>query len=491
MHGVNSVTIRRRLYISNILMVVLPALICMLVVFIISSILMGALGITRDSFKSGTIDFLHSTQRAAAEWTDDATAAQIELSLAGVAASFPKGGSALSVYRGSQALYQLGAPSDSSIDVALLAQGGDHLYTVDSAIVIVASEGVYTLVGVRENHTVKRLFEGASHWQMFIIVLLILGGMVAVIILVNLLLTRMIFHHIMQPLTTLVDGVHQIADGNLSYRIYYEGKDEFAAIIDDFNDMAIHLQVMVSARQKDDESRRELIAGISHDLRTPLTSILGYVEGLEQGVAATPAMQARYLSIIHEQADILSYTINQLFLLTKLDTDSFPMHMERVDLAAELHAYVQGVSDAYAQRGLTVRMQPAQAPLWVQVDRVQLRNVLTNIMENSAKYSTATGGHMHITCARDGRSAAITLTDDGPGVPEASLDRLFSVFYRGDASRHNRKDGSGLGLTISARILQRLGGGIDAANASPHGLTIRITLPLAKEDGNHAKNTDR
>lgn len=485
-------TIRRRLYISNILMIVLPVLICMLVVCIISGILMNALGIARGSFRSGSIDFLQSTQHVAAEWADDATADQIELSLAGVRNTFPKNGAALSIYRGSQAMYALGTSSDSSIDIGLLAQGGDHAYLVDSTVVIVENEGAYTLVGVRENHTVKRLFESVSEWHMFFLFLLALGGMAAIILLVNLLLTRMIFKHIMQPLTTLVDGVHQIADGNLSYRIYYEGKDEFVSVIDDFNDMAIHLQAMVNARQKDDESRRELIAGISHDLRTPLTSILGYVEGLEEGVAATPAMQSRYLAIIHEQANILSYTLNQLFLLTKLDTDSFPMHMERVDLAAELDTYVQGISETYAGKGLSIHMQqPLLPPLWVQIDRVQLHNVLTNIVENSVKYSTATGGHMEITCARDGQNATATLTDDGPGVAEASLEKLFSVFYRGDASRQNRKDGSGLGLTVSARIIQRLGGTIDASNASPHGLSIRITLPLAKEESSHANNIDR
>lgn len=109
------------------------------------------------------------------------------------------------------------------------------------------------------------------------------------------------------PLDALVHGVRQIRDGNLEYRIEYDGKDEFAQVVDDFNEMAQRLQDMVNARQKDDENRRALIAGISHDLRTPLTSIKGYVEGLEKGVANSPQMRREYLDTIRQKTDDLEH----------------------------------------------------------------------------------------------------------------------------------------------------------------------------------------
>lgn len=484
-------TIRRRLYLSNILMIVLPAMICLLAVSVVSGILMNAFGITHGSYSHGVeVDFFQDTLYHAGSWAEDSSAADVAQSLAGVIEDFPQNGASLSVYRGSQLLFTHGTPIDPLISLDALVQGGDQTFTANGAVILVENIGVYTIIGVQENPMLKAMYAPAFKWQLLVLAIVALGGMVSIILLVNGLLTRMIFRHIMQPLTTLSDGVRQIAGGNLAYRIDYEGSDEFSPVMSDFNDMAAHLQEMVAARQKDDESRRELIAGISHDLRTPLTSIIGYVEGLEKGVAGTPAMQARYLATIHEQADILSHTINQLFLFTKLDTDSFPMRLERIDLAAELAAFIGLVADGYADRGLRIRLaERPGAAVFVFADRLQLRNVLTNILENSAKYGNRQDNRMEITCEAAGRSAVITLTDNGPGVAEASLEKLFTVFYRSDASRHNIKDGSGLGLAISARIVRRLGGAITAANAAPQGLSIRITLPRAEEE-QHAEDTD-
>ncbi|MDL2318330.1 HAMP domain-containing histidine kinase, partial [Eubacteriales bacterium OttesenSCG-928-A19] len=358
-------TIRRRLYISNILMIVLPPVICLIVVGIISSLLTGALGgLKRDSYNLET-DILPGVRLAAEGWSAETSAATIEQSLSAATEGLPESGIALRVYRDGQAIVSLGRVTDASIPADALVQAGDHTYIVDSVIVMVETIGEYTLVSIQENVMVKHIVDRAHRWRLFLLMLAAMAGMVAVILLVNSLLTRMIFHHIMPPLDTLTDGVHQIAEGNLSYRIHYEGRDEFTPVIDDFNDMARHLQAMVTSRQKDDESRRELIAGISHDLRTPLTSIIGYVEGLEKGVAITPDMQARYLSIIHDQADILSHTINQLFLFTKLDTDSFPMHMERIDIVDELRTYVGLVSDAYAGKMLTISLAVPPGSLYV------------------------------------------------------------------------------------------------------------------------------
>lgn len=473
-------------------MIVLPAVISLVAIGSISYVVMQAFGITPGShLHSGDIDFFQDTLSLADTWADDLSALEIERALEDVLEDFPKKGASLYIYRDGEVLLSRSASEGQAAAAsALLAQSGEYAYIMDGTLVMKEDAGAYTLIGVQKNYLARQLYDSSLRFRMLTVAAVILCGVVAVILTVNSLLTRMISRHIMVPLSTLADGVRQIADGNLGYRINYASADEFAPVMDDFNDMAAHLQAMVAARQRDDESRRELIAGISHDLRTPLTSIIGYVEGLEKGIAATPAMQSRYLSIIHEQADILSHTINQLFLFTKLDTDRFPMHMERIDLMAELRTYAELVSDAYAARGLGIDLSPQEGPVWVRADRVQLRNVLTNVLENSVKYGKKGGGRMDIRCEATAQDAIITLTDDGPGVPDAALKRLFSVFYRSDASRQHRKDGSGLGLAISARIIGRLGGTIAAANASPSGLSIRITLPTLKEDEPRAKDTD-
>lgn len=122
-----------------------------------------------------------------------------------------------------------------------------------------------------------------------------------IIFLTNRFLTRFVFRRISEPLKTLSEGVHQIRDGNLSHRIAYSEKDEFLPICEDFNEMAERLRTSVEQLQKEEESRKELLAGISHDIRSPLTSIRAYVEGLLDGVAVTPEKQRAYLCVIQKK----------------------------------------------------------------------------------------------------------------------------------------------------------------------------------------------
>jgi hypothetical protein len=171
-----------------------------------------------------------------------------------------------------------------------------------------------------------------------------------------------------------------------NYRIAYAARDEFAGVCADFNEMAGRFLDMVNARQKDDENRRELIAGISHDLRTPLTSIKAYIEGLEAGVAATPESRARYINTIKSKAGDLEHIIAQLFLFSKLDIGSFPFRMETFDIGLALSEFVKTAGEEYRQKGLCLDLAENTRGIRVTADRVQLGNVFANILENSVKY---------------------------------------------------------------------------------------------------------
>lgn len=296
----------------------------------------------------------------------------------------------------------------------------------------------------------------------------------------NRLLTRFVFVKITTPLDALSYGVRQIRDGNLSYRMEYDGKDEFSAICADFNDMAERLSDLVAERQRDETSRKELIAGISHDLRTPLTSIKAYVEGLEKGVAATPQAQRKYLDTIKIKTAELERIINQLFLFSKLDIGAFPFVSETVNLVQALETLVGQISGEYAEKGLSVSLVAETEALRVSMDIQQFRNAIMNIAHNSLKYKVKRRGRLDISCRRCGDAAVVELTDDGGGVPEESLPKLFTIFYRGDMAR-GADEGSGLGLAIAAKIFERMGGGIRAENAADGGLKVILTLPIAKE----------
>ena len=364
--------------------------------------------------------------------------------------------------------------------------GGSYVVS-EGAVAVVTEAGSFRLVlvdlGQRLIELDHQLVIGADNpVKMFRYGLLAIGMFVLVILLTNVALTRRMYKSIMVPLAILVDGVHQIRDGNLAYRITYTGRDEFAGIADDFNEMAGYLHKLVTARLQDNENRKELVAGISHDLRTPLTAIKAYVEGLETGVAATPETQRKYLRIIKSKTADMEHIVSQLFLFSKLDVGDFPLALEKVPLGPMMARFVEGVREDYREKGLHLVMQDTQAQSGqVLLDAVQFRSVLINVLENSLRYGKAQGGEMQIDLKTRGQTAEITLTDNGPGVPSGALDRLFEVFYRADSSRVEPGKSSGLGLAISAKIIEQFGGAIKAENAPAGGLSVIIILPLAKE----------
>ncbi|MDR3311720.1 MAG: HAMP domain-containing histidine kinase [Spirochaetaceae bacterium] len=330
----------------------------------------------------------------------------------------------------------------------------------------------------------QRWLDKAPFVRMLFIGMLVL--LAAVIYAASRFLTHHIVKDIAASLDTLTAGVRQIHDSNLSYRIDYQVEDEFRPICEAFNGMAQKLEESAAQQKKDEANRRELIAGISHDLRTPLTSIKGYLEGIETGVASTLDMQKKYFATIKNKTADLEHIIEQLFLFSKLDMDEFPLTLHRIDIGRAVTDMIQEAETEYAPRGLTVRLAEVQSGLSAAADVLWLRNVIVNILENSAKYKTRPQGTMTVACAAGedaalGACAILRLADDGPGVSPEALGKLFDVFYRADPARS--KKGSGLGLAIGARIIRRMGGRIHAELPAAGGLAIVVSLPLLQGEG--------
>ncbi|MCD7905593.1 MAG: HAMP domain-containing histidine kinase [Clostridiales bacterium] len=282
---------------------------------------------------------------------------------------------------------------------------------------------------------------------------------------------------IKEPLNKLYNGVHKISEGNLDYRIEYKGKDEFKQICDDFNEMAEHLKASVDRSRKEYDSRKEIIAGISHDLRTPLTSIKAYIEGLLEGVASTPEMQKKYMETILVKADDIDKMVDKLFLFSKLDLGDYPFYPEEINVKYEIEKFINQNKREYDLRGMNIEAEDIPEELRVYTDPVQLGNALTNIVENSLKYKNGERVNVKIYCKDGEKYTDIIIDDDGPGVAEEETGKLFDVFYRGDPSRSNPNKGSGLGLAITAKISEGQGGFVRAENIKPKGLRIIMTIP--------------
>lgn len=473
-------TIKHNLFISNILMLVIPVLLSILVVGVTLLIATGVSGVQGNRSFSDEEFFNQAVDQAstmAGEWPQNSDLVQMKADVKNFNEQY--GGSvSLSLYQGSKLLYPVLPLMDSPILDAALSQEGTHLLIMDNIAVYRENAGAYSIV-LTDANFVRFSRESLGNYRnyLFNFGLLMLILIIGIILLTNRFLTQRVFRSIITPLDTLVYGVHQIRDGQLDYRIDYAGKDEFSSVCSDFNEMAQRLLEFVNARQKDEANRRELIVGISHDLRTPLTSIKAYLEGIEKGVASTPIAQKRYLDTIKDKTDDLEHIVNQLFLFSKLDIGEFPFFLEKVDIDSELTKIIADVSDEYEKKGLIVTLTQRVQKTYVEVDIVQLRNAVINILENSVKYKDKKQCEMKITCSADDSTVTVTLMDNGPGVPHEAVEKLFDVFYRGDPSRSNPSKGSGLGLAITAKILERLGGAIRAENVPEGGLAVVITLP--------------
>ncbi|WP_303871749.1 cell wall metabolism sensor histidine kinase WalK [Acetobacterium wieringae] len=487
-------TIKQRLFFSNILMLVIPVFLGVLVV---SGIVLIFLGVTGYDFNRILFDdeyFKHAVEQTSNYGEELTTNGDLELikkEVKNFNQRYKDFGLSLSVFVGKEEIYPLTASNKNQFIDIVLSQDERHLFVMDNTAVYRENAGEYSIVLVDNNY----LRYTGDNYENYRDVLIGLGLLmfllfIVIIILTNRFLIEFVFNHITGPLDILVYGVHQIRDGQLDYRIEYTGEDEFSAICSDFNEMAQRLLDSVNGKQKDEANRKELIAGISHDLRTPLTSIKAYVEGIEKGVASTPVIQKRYLNIIKEKTNDLEHIVNQLFMFSKLDIGEFPFYLECVELSREVTVIVNSVLEEYKRKSLSIKFKNNTKKSTVLIDRIQLRNAIINILENSVKYKNKELAKLEIICWEAGDEVLLSFSDDGPGVPCEALEHLFDVFYRVDPSRCNPSKGSGLGLAISAKILERLGGSMRAENVMNGGLAIIMSFPKELGGFKLEKNSD-
>lgn len=298
-------------------------------------------------------------------------------------------------------------------------------------------------------------------------------ALLATVVFTNLYLTRNLFAHIQKPLDALMQGVKRIEDGDLDSPIAYEEQDEFRMACDAVDAMAVRLKKSLTEQQREQQRKQELIAGMSHDLKSPLTTIRAYTEALLEGVAPDEPTRQRYLQTIYARETDLEALVNRLFELAKLGASEYPMHLKALPLQETLH-HILNTCD---HEGMSVDCD-AVIDCTVLADRELLQRVLNNLVDNSRKYG-ANSLSFGSVCEED--TVTLWMEDNGPGVPEEQLPYLFEPFYRGDAARTKPGAGSGLGLAVVKKSMQQMGGNVRAENAPGGGLRIVMQLPMAKE----------
>jgi len=480
-------TIKRRLIISNILMLVVPLFVGAIALTAILLTLLASFSVNLSDLISESEhlgDVIEQVQVFSAKWPSGAGPDEIRADMDRLGVKLGRDGYkeiSTAVFKNGERLYTAGTFKDSPFLENALADPGNNQYLMNRSYIYTIDAGEYKIVVHDTDFWMSGRTYNIPFWRYFErTVGFVLILMAIVIVVTTRILSWRVFKSIMTPLDALVHGVRQIRDGDLGYRIDHSGKDEFSVVCAAFNEMAERLSSMVAERQKDEATRKELIAGISHDLRTPLTSILTYVEGIEIGLASTPQIQRHYLATIKSKAKDLEHIVSQLFLLAKLDVGEYPMQIKRIDIGSWLSGFIDGISEEYRQKGLRIEFSDNARGLNVSVDVTQLRSVFTNLIDNSLNYADADQKVVEIVCSKDSGSAKITFTDNGSGVPEEALAKLFQMFYRGNQARADAGQGSGLGLAISAKVIERFEGTIRAENAVGGGLSVIIALPAAE-----------
>jgi signal transduction histidine kinase len=291
------------------------------------------------------------------------------------------------------------------------------------------------------------------------------------------LLMYWIYRSIILPLNILRVAMNQIKDGDLEFSVQPMSSDEIGQLCDDFEEMRIRLKELIDSRLQYEEDIKELISNISHDLKTPLTAIKGYAEGLVDGVAVTPEKQEKYLKTILMKANDMSTLVDELSFYTKIDCNTMPYSFKEINLRDYFDDCIEDLSLDLEVKNIDIRYDnQIDASVEVVADAEQLKRVINNIVGNAVKYLDKQKGILQIRIHDIGAFVQVEIEDNGAGIPKADIPFIFDRFYRADASRNSKKGGSGLGLAISKKIIEDHAGRIWAESVIGQGTTIIFTL---------------
>ena len=280
------------------------------------------------------------------------------------------------------------------------------------------------------------------------------------------------------PITNLTRAAKNIRDGNLDFELKPEGRiTEIMDLYEAFEQMRIRLLQASEAKEVFDQQNRELISNISHDLRTPITAIKGYCEGIMDGVADTPEKRERYIQIIYNKAIEMDRLINELSFYSRITTNRIPYAFDKVSVREFFDDASEALGEDLSAEGIEFTYEnELSADVRIIADAEQLTRVLHNIVGNSVKYMDKEEKKISLTVGMTGDEVQVAVADNGRGIPAKDLGNIFERFYRTDASRNSKQGGSGIGLSIVRKIIEDHGGRVWAASKEGSGTTIFFAL---------------
>lgn len=289
---------------------------------------------------------------------------------------------------------------------------------------------------------------------------------------------------IVKPIKKLAKGANEIASGNLDYVIDYNSTNEIGETVDSFNNMTEQLKASINEQSQLEKSRKEMIAGLAHDIRTPLTSAKGYVEGLLDGIAKTPEMQKRYLETVYSSTCDIERMTNELLTVSRLELGTLQIVPTPINIIEFMNDCASDISMLLEKNNFDFSYNKnCDDTVICNLDSDNFTRVIRNIISNSIKYSKPDEkGRIDLSIQEYQKSIIITIADNGIGLDAESLPKIFNSMYRADKARSNVRDGSGIGLAICKQIVELHGGHIWATSKEGEGLTIHISLEKRTEN---------
>lgn len=293
---------------------------------------------------------------------------------------------------------------------------------------------------------------------------------------INIFMSYILSKRILTPISSLKKATAEISRGDLSFEIIESGDREIKELCADFEAMRVQLKDSIRMKMKYDDNRKMLVSSISHDLKTPITSIKGYVEGILDGVANTPEKVERYLKTIYSKSEQIDVMIDDLLLYSKLDLNQIPFNYEKTDIVDYFNYCILESSPDLEKYNIHIDFQNNLTDFhYVMLDRARMKRVIVNIIDNSRKYMDKEHGLITIMLRETNSSIIIEIKDNGSGIAKNDVNKIFDRFYRSDLARSDAK-GSGLGLAIAKQIVEGHKGKIWAVSHEDEGTSIIISL---------------
>lgn len=318
--------------------------------------------------------------------------------------------------------------------------------------------------------------------QMRILMRDLLISVVIILVFTALIMTLWIYTGLNTPMKKLSEATHRIREGDFDFELHEEGKDEISELCRDFEEMRKRLKELDEEKKTFDRQSKELISNISHDLKTPITAVKGYVEGIMDGVADTPEKIDRYIRTIYIKANDMDRLINELTFYSKIDTNRIPYNFNKINVADYFDDCAEEVGLEMRERQIHFTyINNVDKNTLIIADAEQMKRIINNIIGNSVKYMDKEKKFVQLRVLDAGDFIQVEIEDNGKGIPAKEVAIIFDRFYRADASRNSAQGGSGIGLSIVKKIIEDHGGRIWASSKVGEGTTMHLVIRKYQE----------